>query len=193
MKTTALLTLGLGTLGLGLLLVACSDEKEPEDIKISVPEVVGAYKSTASVRAERRLFDGAPPVVPHDNFGAKCISCHNRQGMNVPGIGFAPPPPHDNTKPPSSMSRCQQCHISAVSEDLFKENSFVGLRQDLRKGSRQTTYAPPVMPHQVLLRENCAACHTGPAAREEIRTTHPERLRCSQCHLQQHSVGEFTR
>jgi cytochrome c-type protein NapB len=33
------------------------------------------------------------------------------------------------------------------------------------------------------MRENCAACHTGPAAREEIRTSHPERTRCRQCHV----------
>ncbi len=175
------------------LLAACSDEAVSEDLKISVPEVVGAYKSTASVRADRRLFDGAPPVMPHDNFGANCISCHNRQGMSVPGIGFAPPPPHSNTAPPSAMSRCQQCHIAALSEDLFRENSFVGLRQDLRKGERQNSLAPPVIPHQVLLRENCAACHTGPAAREEIRCSHPERLRCAQCHLQQRSASEFMR
>ena len=33
------------------------------------------------------------------------------------------------------------------------------------------------------MRENCAACHDGPGAREEIRTSHPERTRCRQCHV----------
>jgi predicted CXXCH cytochrome family protein len=33
------------------------------------------------------------------------------------------------------------------------------------------------------MRENCAACHVGPGAREEIITTHPERTRCRQCHV----------
>jgi hypothetical protein len=41
------------------------------------------------------------------------------------------------------------------------------------------------------MRENCAACHTGPAAREEIRTTHPERIRCRQCHVPVGSRTEF--
>ena len=45
--------------------------------------------------------------------------------------------------------------------------------------------APPVMPHSAFMRENCLACHSGPAAREEIRTPHPERPRCGQCHVQQ--------
>jgi hypothetical protein len=33
------------------------------------------------------------------------------------------------------------------------------------------------------MRENCIACHDGPGAREEVRTNHPERWRCRQCHL----------
>jgi cytochrome c-type protein NapB len=33
------------------------------------------------------------------------------------------------------------------------------------------------------MRENCAACHSGPGARAEIITTHPERVRCRQCHV----------
>ncbi len=53
--------------------------------------------------------------------------------------------------------------------------------------------APPVIPHQLLMRENCAACHTGPAAREEIRCTHPERVRCAQCHVEATTTVEFVR
>ena len=39
------------------------------------------------------------------------------------------------------------------------------------------------IPHPLQLRENCLACHGGPAARAELRTTHPERVRCRQCHV----------
>ena len=39
--------------------------------------------------------------------------------------------------------------------------------------------------------ETCAACHTGEAAREEIRTSHPERVRCRQCHLERVTTREF--
>jgi cytochrome c-type protein NapB len=41
------------------------------------------------------------------------------------------------------------------------------------------------------MRENCAACHAGPAAREEIRTSHPERTRCRQCHVEVTARSEF--
>jgi cytochrome c-type protein NapB len=32
------------------------------------------------------------------------------------------------------------------------------------------------------MRENCRACHAGPGAVAELRTTHPERVSCRQCH-----------
>ena len=40
-----------------------------------------------------------------------------------------------------------------------------------------------MIPHDLQLRGNCLACHAGPAAVEEIRTAHPERTNCRQCHL----------
>jgi cytochrome c-type protein NapB len=43
------------------------------------------------------------------------------------------------------------------------------------------------------MRENCTACHDGPAAREEIRTPHPERVRCRQCHLTVATTATFER
>ena len=42
-----------------------------------------------------------------------------------------------------------------------------------------------------IVRANCVACHSGPAAREEIRTTHPERVRCNQCHVPVETVELF--
>ena len=74
---------------------------------------------------------------------------------------------------------------------MFVANAFVGLRQDLRKGQRLTDYSPPVIPHKTFMRENCTACHTGPAAREEIRTPHPERARCRQCHVAVTTLATF--
>ena len=59
-------------------------------------------------------------------------------------------------------------------------NTFL---QDLRHGLRLHDRAPPTIPHKTFMRENCVACHAGPAAREEIRTSHPERRRCRQCHV----------
>ncbi len=39
-----------------------------------------AEKSTATVRAARRPYDGAPPVIPHEDFAIDCTSCH-RDGV----------------------------------------------------------------------------------------------------------------
>lgn len=140
-------------------------------------------RSPATVRAERRLYDGAPPVVAHTDFGMTCTQCHNERGIQVEGVGYAPASPHEATRGMSAMSRCRQCHVFQLTDETFVANSFAGLRQDLRAGRRLNDLSPPTIPHKVFMRENCAACHTGTAAREEIRTSHPDRLRCRQCHV----------
>ncbi len=162
-------------------------------IAFGVGACVGADdpRSPATERAARRAYDGAPPVAPHENFGMSCVQCHNAQGMEVPDVGFAPPSPHELTAGMSATSRCTQCHVFPKTTDVFAENSFVGIRQDLRRGRRLNEMAPPVMPHKLLMRENCSACHAGPAAREAIRTSHPERARCSQCHVPQETTEVF--
>ncbi len=43
--------------------------------------------------------------------------------------------------------------------------------------------SPLWIPHDLQLRGNCLACHGGPAAVAEIRTAHPERANCRQCHV----------
>jgi cytochrome c-type protein NapB len=129
-------------------------------------------------------------VIPHASFGADCVECHTAGGMAVDGVGFSPPSPHGDAMA-GGLQRCEQCHVFQPGESAWRESSFAGLRQDLRHGQRLNPLTPPVIPHQVLMRENCAACHTGPAAREEIRTSHPERVRCRQCHLEQRTTEEF--
>lgn len=131
----------------------------------------------------RRLYFGAPPTAPHD-LGAEseCLACH---GDPESGVPLTPHP----TRP-----RCRQCHVLAA-EDLpgFRSNSFVGLRPPPRAPRVQPS-GPPLIPHPVLLRENCLACHA-PGAREDvISTTHPQRLRCRQCHIPQRpSLVPFVR
>ena len=158
---------------------------------IPVPGRDGAFKTAAAERAERRLFDGAPPVIPHAETGMACVACHNQEGMAVTGLGYAPPSPHAQTPGLSAISYCRQCHVAAGTAGLLVSNRFAGLRQDLRRGQRLHGLAPPVIPHQILMRENCRACHTGPAAREEIRTSHPERIQCQQCHVEQKTTDRF--
>jgi cytochrome c-type protein NapB len=178
---------------IGLLAVAatlpvsgCGDSEWAD-----VPGVDGARKTVALERAERRLYDGAPPVIPHEPQGAACSSCHNDRGVAAEGLGFAPPSPHVGTSVAGFTERCRQCHVHDTSQDLFVANSFVGLPQNMRVGGRLNPISPPTIPHRLLMRENCLACHTGPAVRGEIATTHPERTRCRQCHVEESSRSEF--
>lgn len=173
-----------------LLVLGCSNAAQD---RVPVPDADGALKSTPRTRAARRAYDGAPPAIPHENFGMVCTACHNAQGMDLAEIGFAPPSPHEATQGMSSLSRCRQCHVFTRTEGLFVENEFVGLRQDLRRGKRLNPFAPPTIPHKTFMRENCLACHSGPAAREEIRTSHPERALCRQCHVAVTTTASFAR
>lgn len=172
-----------------LLLAACSGEAD----KVPVPGHDGVVKTAALARAARRAYDGAPPTIPHQNFGMGCMNCHTERGMSVPQVGFAPPMPHEITDGLSAVSRCTQCHVFRETDETFRGSGFVGLEQDLRTGDRAHLLAPPVLPHPIFMRENCVACHTGPAAREEIRCDHPERPRCTQCHLPRLTGEEFSR
>ena len=171
----------LPTLALSLFLIAGCSQDRP---MVEVPGTEGRLKSEAGERATRRAYDGAPPVIGHEDFGIECVGCHDDQGVEVPEVGFAPPMPHAETAGLAESSRCRQCHVFRVTDAVFVASTFEGLSQDLRHGARQHGNAPPTIPHKVFMRENCAACHTGPAAREEIRTSHPERTRCRQCHVE---------
>jgi hypothetical protein len=173
---------------LALALAGCADE-DPR--VVAVPMHPGAQKGTADVRAARRAYDGAPAVIPHRAFGAACTSCHTAAGMAVADVGFAPPAPHLATRGLQAEARCELCHVYRRSDGVWRASRFEGLAQDLRQGRRLTATAPPVMPHAAFMRENCLACHGGPAAREEIRTSHPERVRCRQCHVERQTGASF--
>jgi cytochrome c-type protein NapB len=161
-----------------LVAAACGDGDT-----VPVPDREGAVKTTARVRAERRAYDGAPPTAPHESFAIKCEACHDARGRAVDGVGFAPASPHAGTRFAGGTQRCTQCHVFVQTDELFVASDYVGLSQDLLAGDRATPGAPPRIPHRILMRENCSACHDGPGAREEIRTSHPERWRCRQCHV----------
>ncbi|MHC4952486.1 MAG: hypothetical protein ACYTGZ_01230 [Planctomycetota bacterium] len=171
------------------LMGACGEEVK----KVPVPGHPGALKSAASVRAQRRAYEGAPPVIPHKPFGAACINCHSPTGLHVPGTGYAPPNPHGKTAGLAGTKTCTQCHVWKNTDGVWRKNSFDGLRQDLRRGEKAFLTSPPVIPHAVQMRENCMACHTGPAAREEIRCSHPERTQCRQCHVPRITGTRFER
>lgn len=173
------------------LLLGCDGGTRSD--QVAVPGVPGAMKTIAAVRAHRRAYDGAPPVIPHAPFG-DCLVCHKAGGTPVAGIGFAPPNPHAAySEREGTFARCYQCHVHQNTEALFVATSFQGRPQDLRHGNRAHEAAPPVIPHDTFLRRDCQACHTGPAAREELRCTHPERTRCQQCHVPSNVDSRFRR
>jgi cytochrome c-type protein NapB len=133
-------------------------------------------------RAAGRAYDGAPPVVPHGPAG-ECTTCHDDDGSEIAGVGVAPASPHGRERMAGDMRRCRQCHVASVTAASFVSSRFNGLPQGPWRGGRFYDGAPPTIPHALQLRENCLACHGGPAARAEIRTSHPERVRCRQCHV----------
>jgi len=160
--------------------------------QVPVAGMEGAFQSTPEVRASRRLYDGAPPVIPHEDFGADCVACHDSRGIPVKGVGFAPPSPHEGTNEATATLRCRQCHVFSLTDDVFVRSDFRGLPQDMRAGGRLYDGAPPTVPHRILMRENCAACHVGPGARPGIVTSHPDRARCRQCHVPVGTRGVFS-
>lgn len=139
-----------------------------------------AKRAALNARKQRRAFVGAPPVIPHEvdaiDSGA-CLACH-AEGVVV-GDVIAPPLSHE------PYSQCNQCHaptsnaISTPPQEVA--NTFVGVDRAGR-GSRAWPGAPPTIPHTLQMRSNCIGCH-GHAGEPGLRTSHPERVSCQQCHV----------
>ena len=132
------------------------------------------------LRQARRVYDGAPPIIPHavGALGRRdCLNCHE-QGLDLEEDGVASLTPHPQ------LVNCRQCHLEVNTEvSLPVNNLFEGYRNP-RRGTRAHPLAPPTVPHPVTMRENCLTCHSGLGA-TPIRTSHPERVNCRQCHLTQ--------
>ncbi|MEA1787661.1 cytochrome C [Arenibacter sp. GZD96] len=132
-----------------------------------------------------RAYLGAPPSIPHPvkkegSFGGNtCLQCHQNGGFVANFNAYAPVSPHPE------MVNCRQCHVTKNTNTTFREFSFAKA-QPPKIGAginRAMPGSPPMIPHQLQMRENCIACHAGPSAPNEIRVTHPERINCRQCHL----------
>jgi len=144
-------------------------------------------------RRARRAFDGAPPTIPHavdERAEPNCMVCHER-GVKI-GDRVAPQLSH------RYYQSCTQCHVpgpgvagsrdeflpfdrsvaatTPFAESDFEPLAFGGL------GSRAWPKAPPVMPHPEAMRERCESCH-GVSGRAGLRTPHPDRQSCQQCHV----------
>ncbi len=129
-----------------------------------------------------RQYPGSPPRIPHkvdQSFKTgklDCLSCHEKGGYSPEYGAFAPVTPH----PENSL--CYQCHTPVLDEDKhFAESQWKSIEPP-RLGQSSLGGSPPPIPHSLQLRENCIACHTGPAAVAEIRVSHAARGDCRQCH-----------
>lgn len=136
-------------------------------------------------RNSRRAYDGAPPIVPHpitqDN-AASCLQCHD--GATRIGDIVAPAISHPE------YTSCTQCHISSkglgsrwntAEFDLHTGNRFAG-NYNAKPVERAYDDSPPTIPHNVHMRQNCMSCH-GELGTSPIRTSHPDRQSCTQCHV----------
>lgn len=139
-------------------------------------------RRTLSEYYELRQYPGAPPRVPHEvprSFSGdtlKCLSCHGRGGYDVNQDAYAPVTPHPE------YENCFQCHVPQRTETLFGESGWQSINPP-KLGLSEMGGSPTPIPHSLQLREDCIACHTGPAAVAEIRVEHGSRGNCRQCHV----------
>lgn len=140
----------------------------------------------------RRAFPGAPPMIPHaveatmvTDFES-CLGCHEKGGFAQVFNAYAPVTPHPE------FTNCRQCHLPQNVQTLFV-NSDWQFPTPPKLGQSALAGSPPPIPHTLQLRENCSACHSGPAVAPAIRTSHPERIYCRQCHVPSLAEAEFTR
>ncbi len=130
-------------------------------------------------RKQNRAFNGSPPTVPHpiDQLSAaSCLACHG-EGIQLATLRI-PKMSHQ------ILTNCTQCHVDnstqPSTDSLSRDNSFVGLPAPTG-GPRAFDGAPPVIPHSTWMRVDCMSCH-GFTSLQGIRTTHPWRQNCQQCH-----------
>lgn len=153
------------------------------------------YQRNLEKYYDNRAFYGAPPTVPHPiaegRIGGKdCLKCHENGGFVDKYQAFTPVTPHPD------KSNCVQCHVRVKTGSLFVPSSWSGVKAP-SIGDQALQGSPPVVPHSLQMRENCLSCHAGSSAVKEIRTTHPERINCRQCHVinekKPKDIGNFKR
>jgi cytochrome c-type protein NapB len=178
----------------GQLAIAPASDRQ----RAAHPRTLRSYRSL-------RAYPGAPPRIPHGFTSAEfrtgaCTTCHARGGFSPRFGAYVPLTPHPE------MSACLQCHVgndqvtgvalpsldpSARCRQCHSPEALRGTETALDRQSvgwpslatRAPDSGPPPIPHDLQGRANCLACHSGPAAVAEIRTTHPERTNCRQCHV----------
>jgi cytochrome c-type protein NapB len=67
-------------------------------------------------------------------------------------------------------------------------NAFAGTKGP-EKGLRAWPGAPPTIPHPTNMRGECLSCH-GPDGKVGMRSSHPWRVSCRQCHVEGSGTDE---
>lgn len=151
------------------------------DLQASVERSDEERDAALEARDARRAYDGAPPTIPHaiDQRGfPDCLACHGA-AVRIDGK-IAPTMSHRR------YDNCVQCHVVDADPRPGGKapegvpNSFVGVSA-ANPGERAWPEAPPTIPHPTNMRSDCLACH-GPLGKPGLRTTHPWRQSCTQCH-----------
>lgn len=141
------------------------------------------HQRTLESYYDNRAYHGAPPSIPHpvkderSLGGNTCLQCHQNGGFVEKFDAYAPVAPHPE------FINCRQCHVAQNSNTLFKPSNLAKVHVPQVGVNNALIGTPPMIPHQIQLRENCLSCHAGPSAPKEIRVTHPERINCRQCHV----------
>lgn len=131
-------------------------------------------------RAARRAYNGAPPIIPHPVDPLDVTSCYACHGQGrVIGELIAPKISHER------YTNCTQCHapgdgVPGQVDGFAVANTFHGA-PSAGRGQRAYAGAPPTIPHSTHMRQDCASCH-GLLGQRGLRTSHPWRANCTQCH-----------
>lgn len=137
-----------------------------------------------------RAYPGAPPYIPHPLLseqgigGQSCLQCHENGGYVEQFNAFTPVTPHPE------MLNCKQCHVAPKNNGVFVATNWDKMEHPEIEGAALEG-SPPVIPHGLQMRENCLACHAGPAAPKEIKVSHPTRVNCRQCHVPVQDYSEI--
>lgn len=160
------------------------------DLYAKVEPSAAEKDESGKLRASRRAFNGAPPVIPHpteNTTDAACYACHSG-GVKIEGLKAS-------VMSHAFLANCVQCHAPMAPApfqtfDASVATSFVGLPAP-KEGKRAYPGAPPTIPHSQWMREKCSACHGGPHGWAGMESTHPWRTNCTQCHAPSASLDQM--
>jgi cytochrome c-type protein NapB len=191
---TCVAVLGCAGLSMFSVIAALAESEVPDNYDNQGKKIFAAQQATPELNLTAdsggrnlasfyalRQYPGSPPQIPHEvdmSFSGNetdCLSCHEKGGFSPEFGKFVPVTPH-----PENLL-CYQCHAKVETTELFVATDWQSINPP-RLGQSSLSSSPPPVPHSLQLRENCIACHTGPAAVTEIRITHAARGDCRQCH-----------